>query len=42
MFSGDEVVDQVSVQGPCTALLCWVTQMGGEGEENEGRVGGER
>lgn len=42
VFSGDEVDDQVLVQGPCTTLLCCVTQMGGKGEKEEGRGGRKR
>lgn len=42
MCAGDEVDDQVSVRGPCTALLCCVTQMGGEGEKEDGGGGRER
>lgn len=42
MFSGDKVDDQVSHQGPLSALFCCVTQMGGEGDKEEGGGGRER
>ena len=42
MFSGDEVDFQVPFWGPCTVLLCCVTQMGSRGEEDEGGGGRER
>lgn len=42
VFSGDKVDDQVSHQGPRSALFCCVTQMGGEGNKEEGGGGRER
>lgn len=41
-FSSDEVDDQVSVRGSCTALLCCVTQMGCEREKEKREGGRER